>query len=270
MSALRRDLLPEESAREMTRAGFDSCVAVQARQTLDETRWLLSLADRHASIVGVVGWVDLQAADVQAQLEEFAGHRRFVGVRHIVQSEADDRFLLRPSFCRGIAQLEALDLAYDILIYRRHLAVAAAFVARFPRMRFVLDHLAKPDIRSGEIAEWRRGLKAIASFPNVCAKLSGLITEGNWQHWTPQHIEPYLDTALDCFGADRLMIGSDWPVCTVAGAYSATMCVVVDCVSRLSGDERDAVLGGTARRFWRLDDTRGLASRAAAHARDLV
>jgi L-fuconolactonase len=270
MAPLRRDFLPPDLARELARTGFDGCVAVQARQTLKETEWLLALSDQHPEIVGVVGWIDLQAGDVSSEIARVANHPRLVGFRHIVQSEADDRFLLRPAFCRGIAALEAADLAYDILIYRRHLPVAAEFVARFPRMRFVLDHLAKPAIKAGEIDGWRRDLLAIARFPHVFAKLSGLVTEADWRQWTPAQIVPYLDAALECFGADRLMIGSDWPVCTVAADYATTMAVVVDYVSRLSAAEREAVLGGNARRFWRLDETRPVAHRAAARARDVV
>ena len=270
MGVLRRDFLPPDAETEMARAGLDACVAVQVRQTLEETRWLLSLADRHRSIVGVVGWVDLQSPDVHAQLVELRSHPRLVGVRHIVQSEADDRFLLRSEFCRGISHLEELDLAYDILIYRRHLRVAAEFASRFPRTRFVLDHLAKPDIKGGDLTGWADDLRALAAHPNVVAKLSGLVTEADWRFWRPDQIEPYLDVALECFGANRLMIGSDWPVCTVAADYARTMNVVIDYVSKLSAAERDAVLGGTARRFWRLDETRGVPPRAAAHARGLV
>jgi L-fuconolactonase len=252
MPGLRRDFLPKDLQREMARARFDACIAVQARQTLEETRWLLSLADAHPFIAGVVGWVDLQADDARAQLERFAGHPKLVGIRHIVQSEPDDRFLLRPEFCRGISLLHEFGLAYDILIYSRHLPAAAEFVARFDRQRFVLDHLAKPPIRSGEIDAWARDLHRLAAFPNVMAKLSGLVTEADRKAWTPEHIRPYLDVAFDCFGADRLMVGSDWPVCTVAADYAATIGIVADYVSRLSRDERDAVLGGNAQRFWNL------------------
>jgi L-fuconolactonase len=252
MPGLRRDFLPGDLKPEMTAAGVDACVAVQARQTVDETRWLLSLADSHPFVAGVVGWVDLQADDVPARLESWAGHPKLVGVRHIVQAEADDRFLLRPAFCRGIARLEQFGLAYDILIYRRHLPVAAEFVARFERQPFVLDHLAKPNIRQNEIDDWARDLRRLAAFPNVCAKLSGLVTEADWQNWTAAQIRPYLDVAFECFGADRLMIGSDWPVCTLASGYARTMAVVTDYVSALSRDEQAAVLGGNARRLWKL------------------
>jgi L-fuconolactonase len=253
MATLRRDFLPADAAREMASAGVDACVAVQARQSLEETRWLLSLAENHPQIAGVVGWFDLQSADVWAQLDRFAAHPKLVGVRHIVQSEADDRFLVRPAFRRGIAQLEAFGLPYDLLIYPRHLPVASEFVSQFERQRFVLDHLAKPDIRGGERRIWERDLRRLAAHPNVYAKLSGLVTEADHERWTPAQIRPYLDVAFDCFGAERLMIGSDWPVCTVAVDYARTMAVVTDYVSALGSAERDAVLGGTAQRFWDLN-----------------
>jgi L-fuconolactonase len=252
MAVLRRDFLPAEAHAEMARAGFDACVAVQARQTLEETRWLLALADANPFIAGVVGWVDLQADDARSQLEQLARHPKLAGIRHIVQSEPDDQFLLRPAFCRGIELLEEFDLAFDILIYPRHLAVAAEFVSRFDRQRFVLDHLAKPDIRSGETKAWERDLRKLARFAHVSAKLSGLVTEADWRRWTPGEIRPYIDVAFDCFGAERLMIGSDWPVSTVAANYGRTMSVITDYVSTLTADEQDAVLGGNAQRFWKL------------------
>lgn len=254
MRALRRDFLPPESAREMAGVGFDGCVAVQARQTLEETRWLLALADAHPSIVGVVGWIDLQggAGRVFAQLQSFAGHPRLVGLRHIAQSEPDDRFLVRPQVVEGVGVLADLGLAFDILIYRRHLPVAADLVERLPKQRFVLDHLAKPDVRGAEIDEWARDIRRLAAHGNVFAKLSGLVTEADWTGWTPADIRPYLDVAFDAFGWQRLMIGSDWPVCTVAADYARTMRIVLDYVSSRPSHEQDAILGGNAHRFWNL------------------
>ena len=254
MRVLRRDFLPAEAAREMAGVGFDACVAVQARQTLEETRWLLALADANPSIVGVVGWIDLQAgADrVLAQLESVARHPRLVGLRHIAQSEPDDRFLVRPQVVEGIGVLAEFGLAFDILIYRRHLPVAADLVERFPQQPFVLDHLAKPDIRGAEIDEWERDIRRLAAHSNVFAKLSGLVTEADWKGWTPADIRPYLDVAFDAFGWERLMIGSDWPVCTVAADYARTMRVVLDYVSSRPSHEQDAILGGNAHRFWNL------------------
>jgi len=252
MAPLRRDYVPADLRHEMARAAFDACVAVQARSTIEETRWLLALAHAHPFIAGVVGWIDLQSADARAQLAALADEAKLVGIRHIVQSEPDDRFMLEPAFCAGIALLEEFGLAYDILIYSRHLTVAAELADRFPAQRFVLDHLAKPQIRSRAIEAWEKDLRELALRPNVWAKVSGLITEADWSTWTPAALRPYLDVAFDCFGAERLMIGSDWPVCTVAGDYARTMSVVVDYVADRPAHERDAVLGGNAQRFWNL------------------
>jgi L-fucono-1,5-lactonase len=254
MAALRRDFLPAESAREMAAIGCDACVAVQARQTLDETRWLLSLADAHPSIIGVVGWVDLQAGAgrVRAQLEPFASHPKFVGVRHIVQSEPDDRFLLRPAVLEGLGVLHEFGLAFDLLVYTRQLPAAIECAGRFPDQRFVLDHLAKPNIRAGEIGAWERDLRRLAAHPNVLAKVSGLITEAEWRGWTPGEIRPYLDVAFDAFGCERLIAGSDWPVCLVAGSYRRTMEVVADYIAARPPHEQQAILGGNAQDFWRL------------------
>lgn len=258
MHALQRDFLPADLKPLMTAAGFDACVAVQARQTLQETTWLLELAAANPFIAGVVGWVDLQSPDVERELEAVADQKKLVGVRHIVQAEADD-FLLRAAFQRGIGLLEKFGLAYDILVYPRQLKAATQFVARFPSQRFVLDHLAKPEIRgnalrpgSGHAKEWREDLRRLAALPNVCCKLSGLVTEADWSSWTPDQLRPYLEAAFECFGPERLMIGSDWPVCTVAASYERTMGVIGDYVARCSETERNAVLGGTAARFWNL------------------
>jgi L-fuconolactonase len=259
MAGLRRDFLPGDLEPLLRAAGFEACVAVQATHTLEETHWLLDLADRHAFIAGVVGWVDLLSPRVRTQLETFRGRRKLVGIRHVVQAEPDDRFLLRPDFGRGIALLEEFGLAYDILIYPRHLPVAAEFAAAFPRHRFVLDHLAKPEIKKGEIKAWERDLRTLARQGHVMAKLSGLVTEADWRAWTPAQVRPYLDVAFDAFGPDRLMIGSDWPVCTVAADYARTMRLVLDYMRDRPAAEQDAVRGGNAQRFWRLHAGEGTA-----------
>jgi L-fuconolactonase len=252
MSALRRDFPPDDLKPELVRSGFHGSVAVQARQSLEETRWLLQLATSSPQILGVVGWVDLQSPGLRPQLQEFAENPKLVGVRHVVQGEPDDRFMLRQDFLRGVAMLEEFDLAYDILIYPKHLPVAAEFVQHFPRQRFVLDHLAKPLIKAGTLQPWEAGMRELARSPNVFCKLSGMVTEANWQEWKPEHMKPYLDIAIDCFGPERLMIGSDWPVCTVAASYSRTMTIVLDYFAGHSNDVQDAVLGGNAQRFWKL------------------
>jgi L-fuconolactonase len=250
MARIRRDFLPAEARREMQAAGVDACIAVQARQTLDETRWLLDLAATHSFISGVVGWIDLQA-DVDAQLAGLGDAPLLAGVRHIVQGEADD-FLERPRFLEGIGRLERWGLAYDILVYARQLPAAVAFARRFPRQRFVLDHLGKPDVRSGTFDEWRTQVESLASLPHVWCKLSGLVTEADWTSWTPSQLRPYLDTALEAFGPSRVMMGTDWPVCLLAASYSDVVGLVAGAIGEYSDDERRQILGDNARHFWNL------------------
>jgi L-fucono-1,5-lactonase len=252
MSALRRDFLPRDLAPELQANDFGGSVAVQACHSVEETRWLLELARASDKVLGVVGWVDLCSPHVRSELKSLTERSKLVGVRHVVQSELDNRFLLRPDFLRGISALEEFDLAYDILIYAKHLPVAAEFVRKFPGQRFVLDHMAKPPIKAGEIASWADGIRRLAEVPNVFCKISGLVTEAEWRHWNPEQIVPYIDIAFEAFGPTRLMIGSDWPVCLVAGSYSQVMNVVEEYVKRMPPATRDAVLGGNAQRFWRL------------------
>jgi L-fuconolactonase len=251
MASIRRDFLPDELKPQLESNGFQGTILVQVRQTLEETRWLLKLAETNPFIFGVVGWVDLSSPQLRQDLAAFKGKSKLVGIRHIVQAEPED-FLLRPDFVRGISALEEFDLAYDILIYPKHLRVATEFVGRFPRQRFVLDHLAKPPIKSRAVESWARGIRELASFPNLFAKVSGLVTEANWHAWKPEDIRPYLDEVFQCFGPRRLMIGSDWPVCTVAASYEQTMNLVKEYLSKYAPAEREAVLGGNAANFWRL------------------
>jgi L-fuconolactonase len=252
MTALRRNFLPDDLDPELKNAGFAGSITVQARQTLEETRWLLDLAARSPWILGVVGWVDLRSPTVRSELDALARNPKLVGIRHVVQSEPDDRFLIQPEFMRGVSVLEEFDLAYDILIYIRHLPIAAEFVARFPHQRFVLDHLAKPPIKSGHIDSWAQGISQLAAFPNVFCKLSGLVTEADWQHWTVEQIVPFLDVAFESFGPDRLMIGSDWPVCLVAASYARAVEVVKSYLLRKYPEDQARVLGDNARRVYRL------------------
>lgn len=251
MVTLRRDFLPAEALRELTLACVDLAVAVQVRQTIEETRWLLALADAHPFIVGVVGWVDLQSPAVERELDEVSRHPGLVGIRHIVQSEPDD-FLTRPAFLRGMALLERYRLAYDILVYERQLPAVIEFVAKFPSQRFVLDHLGKPDVRRGRLDPWRGHLRRLSTFPNVWCKLSGLVTEADWCGWSSAQLRPYLETAAECFGPGRLMIGSDWPVCTLAASYWQVWEPVLETIAAWPAADSDAVLGGTARDFWSL------------------
>ena len=249
MSAIQRDFLPSDAAHVMHTAGIGAAIAVQARQSLEETRWLLQLANEHQTIAAVVGWIDLQG-DVDAQLARFAD-TKLAGVRHIVQGEPDG-FLLRPAFLDGIARLRRFGLTYDILVYARQMGDAIAFAARFPDQPFVLDHLGKPDVRAGEITQWRQDCEALAALPNVWCKLSGLVTEADWKTWTPGQLRPYLDTALNAFGPARVMMGSDWPVCLVAATYADVVALVEDAVADYSTGERQQILGGNAARFYKI------------------
>jgi L-fuconolactonase len=256
MERLARDYLPADLATPAREAGIRGTVAVQARQTLDETRWLLQLAEEHPLILGVVGWVDLRSPNVADQLASFADRERLVGVRHVVQDEPDPRFLLGEAFVRGLGQLLPFGLTYDLLLYPSQLPAAVELVARKPDQPFVLDHLAKPQLAAwtnpGDMDIWRRDIQALAAHENVCCKLSGLVTEASWRQWRPADFTPYLDVALEAFGPERLMIGSDWPVCLLAGEYAEVMGIVGEYCAALSATEQEAIWGGTAARFYRL------------------
>lgn len=256
MAALRRDYLPEDLAPLLEAAGFDGTIAVQARQMPEETEWLLALAERHASIKGVVGWVDLCSSELPAQLERFSSHPKLVGVRHVVHDEPDDRFMLRPEFRRGIGRLGEVALTYDLLLFPRHLPVALNLVDEFEDQLFVLDHIAKPTIRDGLLSPWREDLQRLAERPNVFCKVSGMVTEADWSHWRSEDLRPYLDIVLEAFGPERLMIGSDWPVCTLAADYVSTMKLVADYISILSAEARAGILGGNCARFYGVRHTR--------------
>ena len=254
MPDLKSDRLPPDLKPLLDAAGFSGCVAVQARQTLEETRFLLDLARQYDFVHGVVGWVDLHSPRVEEQLEAFAADPKFVGVRHIVQDEPDNRFLLREDFCRGIAALARFDLAYDVLIYPRQLPAAIEFVAQFPQQRFVLDHIAKPFIGEGVLEPWATQVRELARNPNLYCKLSGMVTEAKWKQWRAEDFRPYLDVVLEAFGAKRLMIGSDWPVCMLSASYSEAMRIVMDYIAKLSVAEQEAILGVNCARFYKLND----------------
>jgi L-fuconolactonase len=250
MAPLRRDFMPEDALGVMQPAGVDGCVVVQVRQTLEETRWMLQLAEQYSFIAGVVGWVDLRSEALDAQIQSIA-HPKLVGVRHIVQAEADD-FLLDERFRRGVARLERHGLAYDMLIYARQMSAAIEFASRLPELRLVLDHLGKPDIKRNGFDSWRRDLDRIAALPNTYAKLSGLVTEADWNRWTIEDLHRYVDAAIDAFGPERLMFGSDWPVCTLAARYDEVIDVIRTAIDERPQSEQDSIFGGAARRFWRL------------------
>ncbi len=249
-SPLQRDWLPADLGALQAPLGFSGSIAVQARQTPAESDWLLGLADASPSILGVVGWVDLRASGVTAELDRLARHPRFVGVRHVVQDEPDPGFLLGEAFLRGLAQLEPRRLTYDLLVFPEQLPACVEVVKRFPRQRFVLDHLAKPRVRARLLEPWARQMRELASQPNVHCKVSGLITEGNHETWTASDFTPYLDVVWEAFGARRLMFGSDWPVCLLAGSYAQVFELVRNHLDKRPAEERDAVLGGNARAFY--------------------
>lgn len=254
MQRLACDYLPADLAPLLQAEGLSGSVAVQARQTLEETRWLLSLADEHPAMLGVVGWVDLRSPEVGEQLRELATHPRFVGVRHVVQDEPDPRFLLGDAFVAGLRQLHGFGLAYDLLLFPQQLPTAVELAGMMPEQRFVLDHLAKPRIAAdGPLDPWRTDLRALARHPNVSCKLSGLVTEADWRGWKPEDFTPYLEVALEAFGPQRLMYGSDWPVCLLAAEYAEVFGIVDDFIGRLTEAERAAILGGNATRFYRLE-----------------
>ena len=232
--------------------GVDGCVAVQADQTLEETNFLLTLAQDNEFIKGVVGWVDLRDEAVDSTLEQFHQQSIIKGWRHVVQGEPDHNFLLRPNFLRGISYLEKYNYTYDILIFPHQLGATLEFVRRFPHQKFVIDHLAKPYIKDGFYDGWAALMQEIGKHKNVLCKLSGMITEADYQNWTAEQLVPYLELVLKAFGPERIMYGSDWPVCLVAGNYTQVKNLVGDFITKLSNAEQEAIMGLNAIEFYNL------------------
>lgn len=251
MAVLRRDFTPAELLPQLEAEGVDGTVAVQVGQTHTETQFLLGLSEVHSFIRGVVGWVDLRAPELKSTLVELAGHPRFKGVRHIVQSEPSG-FLADPRFRVGVATLAGFDLSYDVLVYADQLPEAVDFARALPNVRLVLNHLAKPPIRKAELEPWRTRLAKLAELPNVYCKLSGLVTEAAWSSWQPREFLPFIDAAVESFGPYRLLVGSDWPVCTLAGSYADVMNVFRVYFSGFSATEQAAIFGGNAARVYRI------------------
>lgn len=251
--ALRRDFLPDDLHKELKGAGIDGSVSVQARQTIGETEWLLSLADQNSFLKGVVGWVPLTSPAVEADIEKFAARKKLKAVRHIVQDEKDDRYILRPDLNAGVALLDKHGLAYDILIYERHLPYAIQFVDKHPKQRFILDHIAKPRIRDGAVQPWRDNLREMAKRPNVWCKVSGVVTEADHKKWTEAQVRFYIDTAIDAFTPKRIMFGSDWPVCLSATTYKNWSELMHRATKNLSPSERDSIFGGAAAEAYRIE-----------------
>jgi L-fuconolactonase len=252
MAVLRRDFLPHDLSAEMRTAGVEGTVAVQARQTVEETRWLLDLADNNEEICGVVGWAPIADKGFTKVLEELCSRPKLKGLRHVVQAEPDENYLLREDFNRGIRQMRDTGLVYDVLIYDRHLPQTIQFVDEHPDQSFVLDHIAKPRIRDGVLEPWKTRIRDLARRENVMCKLSGVVTEADWKRWSLEGVRPYLDAVMDAFGPQRVMAGSDWPVCLVACGYAQWFAVLEEYLAGFSQTEREAIFGGNAERVYGL------------------
>lgn len=252
MGLLKRDFLPRDLNAVMQAAGIDGSVAVQARQTVEETDWLLSLADEYAAIRGVVGWAPISGGDLPAILDKLCERKKLKGLRHVLQAEPDEHYMLRPDFNAGIRTLRQYGLAYDILIYERQLSQAIQFVDRHPEQIFVLDHIAKPRIRDGVVEPWASMMREMGRRENVWCKVSGLVTEANWVSWTADSLKPYMDTVVEAFGPQRLLAGSDWPVCLVACSYARWFEILNEYFASFSVAEREAIFGGTAMQVYKL------------------
>ena len=252
MSSIRQDFLPHQLEKLYKAQGVDGCVAVQADQTDEETAFLLQLSKNHPIIKGVVGWVDLRSPDISELLEAYSSEEIIKGFRHIVQGEADPNFLLRPFFLNGISALKKHDFTYDILVFPHQLGAVLEFVKTFPDQKFVIDHIAKPYIKDGFYDGWAALMMEIGKQKNVYCKLSGIITEADYHHWTKSDIIPYLELVLDAYGPNRLMFGSDWPVCLVAGNYQEVKELIVNFIAKLSSDEQRNIMGTNAVKFYNL------------------
>ncbi|MBA7554513.1 hypothetical protein ES705_47135 [subsurface metagenome] len=253
MVKLQRDFLPPHLNKELKRNGIDFCITVQARQTLQETKWLLELAQNNSFIKGIVGWVDLKSNSVERDLEQFTAYKKFKGVRHVLQDEKDDRYMINSDFKKGINQLEKYGLTYDILIYPRHIKYACALVSEFPQQKFMIDHLGKPLIKEGKIEVWKKDMQELAKADNVFCKLSGMVTEANWNSWKQEDFVPYMETLLEIFGPNRLLFGSDWPVCKVAAKYKQVLGIVNNFISSLSPVAQACIMGQNTIDFYNLE-----------------
>ncbi|OYW08426.1 MAG: amidohydrolase [Acidobacteriia bacterium 12-62-4] len=246
MKTIRRDFLPADLKKTLDEAGVSGAVSVQARTTVEESDWLLSMAEKHDFLRGVVGWVPLTEGDVEKHLERLAQHKKFKGVRHVIQGEPDDNYILRPDFNAGVKKLLKYKLRYDILIFERHLKPSIRFVDQHPNQMFILDHVAKPKIKERILSPWREDMIALGKRPNVYCKLSGMITEADWKKWSSADLAPYLDTALQAFGPKRLLFGSDWPVMLVAGQYKPWVELIKQTIKRYSTAEQEQILAKNA------------------------
>ena len=252
MSILRNHFLPSDVAPILKSNAVDACIAVQADQSLQETHFLLKLAHEHEFIKGVVGWADLQAEDIENQLDNLQSAEKLVGFRHIIQAEKDPDFMQRTTFRRGIEAIGKRNYSYDILIYPNQLKNTLELVKTFPHQIFILDHLAKPYIKQGLIDEWQRDIKTLAQLPNIFCKVSGIITEADWQKWTYPQIKPYLEVIFESFGVDRLLFGSDYPVCLLAGSYKNVKSILDTYLQDFSTTEKQKVMGLNAAKVYQV------------------
>jgi L-fuconolactonase len=252
MTVIRKDFLPSDLEPVLKQNGFLGCVAVQADQSEEQNRFLLEKADTHPFILGVVGWVDLQAEDVKERLEYYTSFQKLKGFRHVLQGEPQRDLMLAPAFKRGVALLEKYGFTYDILVYPDQLEYIRQLVEEFPQQKFVIDHLAKPYIKDKKIEPWKEQISAVAANENVCCKLSGFVTEASWNSWTKEDFDPYFDIIVNNFGIDRILFGSDWPVCQVAAKYEQVVEIVADYFSEFSADEQEQIFGLNAINFYNL------------------
>lgn len=248
-----RSFLPTDLKPLIDAAGVDRTIFVQTQHNVEENRWVLGLAEENDWMAGVVGWVDLAGDECEAQIEEFKDNPKFLGVRHVVQDEADDDFIVRDDVMRGLGLLEKHDVAYDLLFYVKHLKHAATVAKAFPKLRLVINHLSKPEIKDQKMDGWREDFLAAAKCPNVYCKLSGMVTEADWDGWKPADLKPYVDVAIEAFGPTRCMFGSDWPVSVLAASYQQVFDALVECIGGVSESEQALILGGTAAKFYRLN-----------------
>ena len=252
MKVIQQDFMPADLLPLLQKNDIDGCIAVQADQSETETRFLLQLAQDNDFIMGVVGWVDFRSNDIEERLQYFSQFEKLKGFRHIVQGESEDDFLLRADFCNGIAQLEKYNFTYDLLILPKHLSVAAEFVIRFPKQKFVIDHLAKPNFKEANFTNWENGIRELATYKNVFCKLSGMVTEADWENWKAEDFNYCLDVLVGNFGIERLMFGSDWPVSLLAASYEQSSAIVKNYFSKFSEEEQHKIWGGNAIKFYNL------------------
>lgn len=252
MNAIQQDFMPADLGPLLEENGIDGCVLVQVDQTPDENDFQLQNAAQYDFIKGVVGWVDLQAKDIEDQLRELKGYEKLKGFRHILQGEADRALMLKPAFLNGISKLRDFGFTYDILIFPDQLKYAAELVSQFPDQPFVLDHIAKPDIKNQKIEGWKQDIQELAKYDNVYCKASGMVTEADWKLWKAEDFTPYLDVVFEAFGAERVMYGSDWPVSLVAASYRQVKDLVKNYISKCSANEQELFWGGNATKFYNL------------------